>query len=318
MSMKSMYAPWLLAFLPAVQGAAQPELVKYGDFDHWIVRNIKESGIIGGKTKQLFEVGPDATWNENKVYTNQGGSPWGTSNVMARVCGITKTNTSVYREKRGDGYCARLETHVEKVKVLGIVNIEVLAAGSVFLGSVPEPIKDTSNPMSKLAMGIPFSKRPEAVSFDYKVKLSGKTDRIRQTGFSRVSKVEGKDMPDVICLLQKRWEDEKGNIFAHRVGTMIQRFGRDTDWVNGAKFPISYGDITGQPGFQSYMGLISGDRTMYTRNSKGKMVPITEVGWAAADEMPTHIVLQFDSSFGGAYVGAVGTTLWLDNVHLVY
>ena len=199
-----------------------------------------------------------------------GGSPWATSNVMAKVCGITKTNTSVYREKRGDGYCARLETHVESESH---GNCEYRSVGSrfCFLGSVPEPITNTSNPMSKLAVGIPFTKRPQAIiSFDYKVKLSDETDRIRQTGFSRVTKVQGKDMPDVVCLLQKRWEDKKGNVYAQRIGTMIHRFNHNTDWVNGAKFPIKYGDITKQPGFQSYMGLISGDKTQYTRNSKGR------------------------------------------------
>ena len=186
MKLRKVYAFGVLAMTPFLSGMAQSELIKYGDFDHWIIRNIKESGIIGGNTKQLYEIGPDEVWTENKPYTNQGGSPWATSNVMAKVCGITKTNTSVYREKRGDGYCARLVTHVEKVKVLGIVNIEVLAAGSVFLGSVPEPITNTSNPMSKLAVGIPFTKRPKAVSFDYKVRLTDDADRIRQTGFSRV------------------------------------------------------------------------------------------------------------------------------------
>ena len=123
MKPRSLYAIALMVCWPALQGTAQSEMIKYGDFDQWIVRNIKESRIIGGDTKQLYEIGPNAVWNENKAYTNQGGSPWGTSNVMARVCGITKTNTSVYREKRGNGYCARLETHVEKVKVMGIVNI---------------------------------------------------------------------------------------------------------------------------------------------------------------------------------------------------
>lgn len=87
--------------MAVMQGMAQSELIKFGDFDQWIVRNIKESGIIGGDTKQLYEIGPDAVWNENKAYTNQGGSPWATSNVMAKVCGITKTNTSVYREEQG-------------------------------------------------------------------------------------------------------------------------------------------------------------------------------------------------------------------------
>ena len=318
MKLKNVFIPALCCSLSVCNMQAQTEYLKYGDFDSWIVRNIKESGIIGGQTKQLYEIGPSAVWNNNNPYHNQGGSPWGTSNVMAKVCGITKTNTSTYREKRGNGYCARLETHIEKVKVLGVVNIEVLAAGSVFLGSVPEPITNTSNPMSKLSVGLPFHKRPKAICFDYKVKLSNQANRIRQTGFSKVSKVAGRDMPDVICLLQKRWVDAKGNIYAKRVGTLIHRFNKTTDWVNNAQFEIQYGDITKQPGYKSYMGLITGDDTKYCLNSKGKMVPVKEVGWADANETPTHMVLQFDSSYGGAYVGAVGTTLWVDNVRVVY
>ena len=38
----------------------------------------------------------------------------------------------------------------------------------------------------------------------------------------------------------------------------------------------------------------------YALNSQGKSVPIQEVGWAAEGELPTHIVLQFTSSHGGA------------------
>ena len=309
----------LLFVLSATYVSAQRELFKYGNLDQWIVRNIKESGIIGGGTKTLYEIGPSAVWNENKAYTNQGGSPWGTSNVMAKVAGITKTNTSVYREKRGNGYCACLKTHIEKCVVLGIVNIKVLAAGSIWLGEALEPVTGTSNPMSKLSAGIPFNKRPKAITFDYKVKLSGEPNRIRETGFSRVTTVKGMDMPDVICLLQKRWEDKDGNIYAKRVGTLVHRFNKNTsDWVNGAEFEILYGDITKQKGYQSYMGLLKGDDTKYCKNSKGENVPIKEIGWADADEQPTHIVLQFDSSYGGAYVGAVGNTLWIDNVGVVY
>lgn len=309
----------LLFVLSATYVSAQRELFKYGNLDQWIVRNIKESGIIGGGTKTLYEIGPSAVWNENKAYTNQGGSPWGTSNVMAKVAGITKTNTSVYREKRGNGYCACLKTHIEKCVVLGIVNIKVLAAGSIWLGEALEPVTGTSNPMSKLSAGIPFNKRPKAITFDYKVKLSGEPNRIRETGFSRVTTVKGMDMPDVICLLQKRWEDKDGNIYAKRVGTLVHRFNKNTsDWVNGAEFEILYGDITKQKGYQSYMGLLKGDDTKYCKNSKGENVPIKEIGWADADEQPTHIVLQFDSSYGGAYVGSVGNTLWIDNVGVVY
>lgn len=314
---KSMFL--LLALLATTSVMAQKELFKYGNFDQWIVRNIKESGIIGGEKKTLYEIGPSAVWNENKAYTNQGGSPWGTSNVMAKVAGITKTNTSVYREKRGDGYCACLKTHIEKCVVLGLVNIKVLAAGSVWLGQALEPVTGTSNPMSKLSAGIPFNKRPKAITFDYKVKLSGEPNRIRETGFSRVTTVKGMDMPDVICLLQKRWEDEDGNIYAKRVGTLVHRFNKNTsDWVNGAEFEIWYGDITKHAGYRPYMGLLKGDDTKYSINSKGENVPVKEVGWASENELPTHIILQFDSSYGGAYVGSVGNTLWIDNVGVVY
>ena len=52
--------------------------------------------------------------------------------------------------------------------------------------------------------------------------------------------------------------------------------------------------------------------------SKGKSVLVKETGWADADATPTHIVLQFSSSHGGAYVGTVGNTFWVDNVGLVY
>lgn len=63
------------------------------------------------------------------------------------------------------------------------------------------------------------------------------------------------------------------------------------------------------------MGLRSCD---YARNSHGKSVPVKEVGWATANDAPTHLILQFSSSHGGAYVGSPGNTLWVDNVGLVY
>ena len=297
---------------------AQTQL-RYSDFDQWITRDIKESGIIGGHTQTLYEIGPTGTWDGKKPYVNQGGSPWANSNVMAKVAGVVKTNISVYPEQRGNGKCVKLVSHVVGVKVLGIVNIHVLAAGSIYLGKMFEPITSSSNPMAKLDYGIPFTEKPKAIQFDYKVNLSDKPDRIRQTGFSRIKTVPGKDMPGMIMLLQRRWEDEDGNILAHRVGTIVHRFNKNTDWVNAAKFEIHYGDITQESFYQPYMNLFQGgDDQKYALNSKGKVVPVKEVAWGTPDETPTHLCLQFASSFGSAYVGAVGTTLWLDNLKLVY
>lgn len=289
----------------------------YGDMDNWIVRKIHESAIIGGQTKYVYELGPSDTIIGNIPYTNRGGSPWGTSNVMAKVAGVVKTNTSVFPEKRGNGWCARLETRYVGVKVLGVVNIEVIAAGSVYLGTIYEPIRGTRNPQSMLQSGIPFTNRPKALRFDYKIKLAPEKNRIRSTGFSRKTSVAGRDSIAVVVLLQKRWEDKDGNVYSKRVGTMIQRFGSESkDWINGATFPIQYGNITSQPYFKSYMRLQEEER--YTRNSKGESVPIREVGWSDASETPTHAISQFSSSHGGAYVGSPGNTLWIDNVQLVY
>ena len=97
----------------AVLAQQKVEMIPFGNMDQWVDRQIKESGIIGGATKNVYAIGPTATITENKVYKNMGGSPWATSNVMARVAGITKTNTSVFPEKRGDGFCARMDTRME-------------------------------------------------------------------------------------------------------------------------------------------------------------------------------------------------------------
>lgn len=289
----------------------------YGDMDNWIVREIHESGIIGENTKWLYELGPSDTIVGNTAFRNMGGSPWATSNVMAKVAGVVKTNTSVFPEKRGDGMCARMETRYESVKVFGLVDIEVIAAGSVFLGTVHEPIKGTKNPQAMLQSGVPFSKKPKALRFDYKVKAAPEKNRVRSTGFSRKSTVAGQDSLAVILLLQKRWEDAEGNVYSKRVGTMVQRYTESTpDWVNDATYPILYGNITSKPEYKPYMRIQVEER--YTLNSKGKSVPIQEVGWAEPGEAPTHMVLQFTSSHGGAYIGSPGNTFWIDNVELIY
>ena len=77
-----------------------------------------------------------------------------------------------------------------------------------------------------------------------------------------------------------------------------------------------YGDITKHPEYKPYMRIQVEER--YALNSQGKSVPIQEVGWAAEGELPTHIVLQFTSSHGGAYIGSPGNTMWIDNVELIY
>ncbi|MBO5186202.1 MAG: PCMD domain-containing protein [Prevotella sp.] len=313
-----LFAALMTADIASAQTAGgREEPIKYGDMEHWVTRKIHESAIIGGDTKTLYEIGPTQMIDGNKPYTNLGGSPWGTSNVLAKVAGIVKTNNSVYKDTRGSGHCVKMTTHIERVKVLGLVNISVLAAGSVFLGDMREPITGTKDGPKALNWGIRFNKRPKALRYDYKVQTAGGGSRIKMTGFSSKSTVPGKDYAITVFLLQKRTEDAKGNITAKRVGTMVVKYGTSTGkWIDNATYEILYGDIRSNPKYDAAtMGLRSTD---YARNSKGKSVPVKETGWASADETPTHMLLQFSSSHGGAYIGSPGNTFWIDNVRLVY
>ena len=296
--------------------AQREELLPYGNMDQWVTRHIKESAIIGGNTKLLYEVGPTKDIYKVEAYHNMGGSPGANSNVYAKVSGVVKTNTSVFKEKRGEGFCARLETRLESVKVLNMINIRVLAAGSIYLGEMLEPITGTKNPQHWVNSGIPFTKRPTAIKFDYKIRMSGAKNRIYRNGFSAEKVVEGKDYPAAILLLQKRWEQD-GKIYAKRVGTMVVRYDKTTDTWHTGTYPILYGDITKNPQYiEDRMKIQVEER--YAVNSKGVPVPIYEVGWADANETPTHMVLQFTSSHGGAYVGSPGNVMWVDNVKLIY
>ncbi len=317
--MKKILASAFVLLATALAGKAQDQL-KYADFESWIMRTVKESKLVGGASRTLYEVGPNQVWPSNTAYTNQGGSPWATSNVYAKVAGVVKSNSSVFVDKHGTGKCVKLQTHVVKCKAVGIINISVLAAGSLFTGELIEPITSSSNPMSKMNSGIKFTKRPKAIKFDYKVQLSGAKDRIRETGFSRRKTIAGMDECEALVLLQKRWEDSEGNIHAKRVGTMWQRFTSNTDWKEGQSFEIHYGDISKTSYYKNYMCLQNEntERFYYAKNSKGKLVKVIEDGWAGANEAPTHMIMYFNSSHGGAFVGSPGNTMWIDNVKLEY
>lgn len=316
----------LLAIIPFAFTSlhAQEDVIKaindYGNFDRWSVREIEESGIIGGETKYLYEFygNPTDTLRSGKTpYSAPEGYVWRTNNVLAIVAGVVKTSNTVYPEPRGDGYCARIETHIEEVKALGIVNMDVTCQGVMLVGDLPEPIKDTKSPMSKVDYGFPYSGKPKAVRLDYKAEVGH--DVIRANGFSKKKNLGVPDWAEFTVVLQRRWEDEAGNVHALRVGTGIERIMKDVpEWKNGHEIKIHYGDITQEPFYKDYMGLKNDpDLAWYTINSKGKKVVVNEVGWAEPGTEPNHMMIYFISSCGKAFYGGVGNTLWIDNVEVV-
>ena len=290
------------------------EPIKYGDFSQWVTRNLTESKVIGGNHKTIYAVGPTRTINGNTPYTPAGGSPWASSNVYAKVSGVVKTSNTVEPAMVNGNKMAKLTTKMEHVKVLGLLNMDVIVTGTIFLGKVREPISSTKSPYSKMEMGMPYTKRPKALVFDYKVDMPNVNTRVRSTGFGRKKTLQGRDQAEVYVLLQKRWEDAAGNIHALRVGTGRERYNRSIPLTRHHQLPIHYGDITKTQYYKPYMALPHGDRAYYAYNSKGKLVPVQEEGWAPANAVPTHVLVMASTTCGEAFVGTEGITMYIDNV----
>lgn len=308
----------ILTLTVSISGSAQTiEPIKYGDMNNWVTRHLHESAVIGGNDKTVYEVGPTTTIEGNKPYVNLGGSPWGTSNVYAKVSGVTKTSNAVFPYERAKGdYAAKLDSKFEHVKVLGLINMDVMVAGSMFLGRMYEPISSTKNPYTKMEMGVPYTKRPSAMVFDYKVDMPNVNTRVKSSGFGSKKTLPGHDNAVVFVFLQRRWEDADGNLHAKRVGTGGRLFTKSSPWVNGYKLPILYGDISNSKSFMPFLALRTKDNAYCAKNSKGQVKPVIEEGWDDPSATPTHLIVMFSAGSGEPYVGTEGLTLYIDNVGL--
>ena len=292
-------------------------LVRFGDFESWCVRYIPESAVIGGNTRCIYAVGPADTLRGPVVY--KGNTPWSNSNAYARVMGVTKTSCSVTPDHSHDGStCAKLETRYEELKVAGLVNIRILVSGCLFWGRQNEPLNSVSSPYSLMTWGVPFTSRPSAVVLDYRSLMPNKGVITTCKPASRGTR-KGNDAQEVLFVLQRRWETPDGHIHALRVGTAVYRIEQPSDgWVKHFRIPLIYGDARRSSAYRPYMGLGPKGVTYYARNSRGKMVPIEEEGWADANATPTHAMMIITASTQEAFSGTLGNTLWVDNIGLEY
>ena len=283
----------LLLVSGSVCGKERVELVPFGDFEHWTGQQIKESALIGGKTKTLYKIG----------------GPWSSSNAHARALGVDKVSVSVTPEKRGDGTCCRMESTLEVVKALGI-DFKALATGSIYTGKLQEIVgmKQSSDPNSAIDMGVPFTGRPSALILDYKALIRN-NPAVYAPARTKVREVEGRDHGHITLILQHRWE-ENGHVYAYRVGTAVQPINQTTDWCNDFRLPVLYGKA-GETAKE-----LSANRHK-THNSQGKMVCIEEVGFRE-DATPTHLILQISAGSMLPFTGCPGNVVWCDNIRLAY
>ena len=297
---------FLLLISIAASAERSIEPLPYGDMDQWLVRYIKESKIMGGKTKTLYALAPTDTIKVNNPYYPIIGNPWGSSATYAKVMGIeTGMEGSIVPEKRGNGYCCRLRN---VLTAINLFDMYAMVSGTLYMGQALEPlsIAAKSKPYTAIDFGVPFTEHPVALMLDYKAKISD-ADSLITTERNKPEVVAGHDCAVIHIYLQHRWEDqETGKIYARRVGTAYERICESIpEWVNNHEIPIRWGNITNQPNYHDYEGLNQMD--MMTRNSKGKMTKIEEIGWSL-DE-PTHIIVYISASNAGVFRACEGNTL---------
>lgn len=286
----------VITFLFTALGAHAQERIEpfpFGDFEHWKSNDIKESSLIGGKTKTIYKFG----------------GTWDCSNAHAKAFGIDKVSVSVTPEKRGEGTCCRMESTLETVSAIGI-DFKALATGSIFTGKMIDVVgmKQSNDPNSAIDMGVPFTGRPSALILDYKALIQNAT-AVYAPAKTKVKEVAGRDKGHITLILQHRWE-ENGHVYAYRVGTAVQYINQTTDWQNDFRLPIVYGDA-GKTSKE-----LSNNRHK-THNSEGKMVCIEEVGFRE-DVQPTHLIIQISAGSMPPFTGCPGNTIWVDNIKLVY
>ena len=285
----------ILFLLVALVTQAQEriEVLPGGDFETWTEKQIKESALIGGQTKTLYKIS----------------GPWSSSNAHARALGVDKVSVSVTPERRGNGFCCRMESTLESVKAIGI-DFKALATGSIYTGKLLDVVglKQSSDPNSAIDMGVPFTGRPSALILDYKALIQDKT-AVYAPAKTKVKPVEGHDKGHITLILQHRWE-ENGHVYAYRVGTAEQTIAQTTEWQNDFRVPVVYGKA-GEALHQ-----LSNNRHK-THNSRGEMVCIEEVGFRG-DLEPTHLIVQISAGSMPPFTGCPGNVVWCDNIRLAY
>ena len=211
---------------------------------------------------------------------------WGTGNPGTQI--LNKLATTPFDFGNGN-YGAKLET-LDNGKLAGTFGAPI-SAGSIFTGKFDSDKIDPSNPQAAIDFGIPFVGRPAKLRLKYKFS-PGAVNKNKQGDVLAYP-----DMLDIYALLEIRFS---GKI--QRLGTAWLRSSDGISELNTVEIPFNYGELNNS--FPDYMKPVDG---VYVSQDSAQFV------------LPTHITFVASSSFDGAnFAGAIGSTLIIDDVEMVY
>lgn len=205
---------------------------------------------------------------------------WGTAN-RGLALGGASGNTS--RQERDNSNYVKMES----VAAPALVRI---AAATIFIGKFTEGFPSVSNPRSNITLGTPFSARPLSFSFSYTYQPGPNNEDENGEPLSYG------DQCDIYLILENRAGSE-----VKRVGTAWFRSGTTVSAWSKENVAIKYGPLD-----------VSDPWYAYAQPAQGEV-------WGDGTETVTHITILATSSFEGDFFnGAVGSTLELDDIELVY
>ena len=251
------------------------------------VRVYKVSVLRGGSQPQLDNSSFEDWYTETVVFStveqpgiDKASTIWGTAN-RGLALGGSSGNTS--KQERDNSYYAKMES----VAAPAIVRI---AAATIFIGKFTDDFPSINDPRSNIELGTPFSARPLSFSFSYTYQPG--PDNQDSNG----NPLSYGDQCDIYLFLENR----EGSA-VKRVGTAWFRSGTSVSEWSRENVPIKYGPLDASDPWYTYAQPAEGET------------------WGDGTETVTHITILATSSFeGDSFNGAIGSTLELDAIELVY
>ncbi len=205
---------------------------------------------------------------------------WGTAN-RGLALGGAPGNTSKQ---------VRLNSNYAKMESVAAPALVRIAAATIFTGKFKDGFPSVSDPRSNITLGTPFSARPLSFSFSYTYQPGASNEDGNGNPLSYG------DQCDIYLFLENREGSE-----VKRVGTAWFRSGTAVLEWSKENVAIKYGPLEAFDPWYAYAQPAQGE------------------AWGDGTETVTHITILATSSFEGDFFnGAIGSTLELDDIELVY
>lgn len=280
-----------------------------------VVRSAVDSKQVPNSSFDDWYEGKSGTFTYPEIGEDEDDKTWGTGNAGAAFAINIGSDAGYPSEQviEGDRKAIKLETQNMGAIAAGpLGGGKGIAAGNVFTGEFDLAQVTNAHPI----FGYPFTDTPSSFKIDYKYFPEA------QLFNGVLDEVDGEDALDMFVILERREtvkEGEEETQVVKRLGVGWYRSPEKQEEWTTLDVEIKYAQGEAPEGLEDYQTKVlkygvDGDITVTDPSEMGETL------WGdITKEKPTHIVAVFTSSYQGDYfIGAPGSTLYVDNFELVY